>query len=112
MVAVWTTSGIHNQVVGSNRILPSKADFREPIYNEQQVRAVRGWACTRRTETGALHKRIQLKNSFCALPPRMRARSASEANASNSSKRVTCFRYSAGVLPSMPQMMRSGPKLS
>ena len=32
------------------------------------------------------------KNSRCALPPRMRARSASEANASNSSKRAACFR--------------------
>jgi hypothetical protein len=42
----------------------------------------------------------------------MFARSASEANASNSSKRAACFRYSAGVLPSVPQVMRSGPKVS
>ena len=58
-------------------------------------------------ETGS-----QLKNSLCALPPRMRARSASGANASSSSKRSDCFRYSAAVLPTMPQMMRSGPKAS
>jgi hypothetical protein len=28
MVAVWTTSGIHNQVVGSNRILPSRRGLK------------------------------------------------------------------------------------
>ena len=55
---------------------------------------------------------IQLKNSFRALPPRMLARSLSEANASNSSKRAARSRYSSGVLPNVLQMMRSGPKLS
>jgi hypothetical protein len=63
------------------------------------------------TDEGGPHMPIHWKNSLCALPPRMRARSASGTNASNSSKRAACFRYSAGALPSVPQIMRSGPKV-